>query len=228
MSDIVLVHGTTQSSVGFAPLIDALGPTGHRVVCLDVPSGTATSAAGYAELLASQVPDDVGQPVIVAHSAAGLLLPALARRLGAGHQVWLAAAVADYAGHRSLLNELRVDPTAMFHPEWIGVDPSTDPVLATYFLFHDADLPTLQVALPTVASCDLSAVYAETPVEDPARLPSTYLLPEDDRTLTRSAMERMARERLGVEPVVVPGGHNCYFAHPHDVAEAINVAARST
>lgn len=224
----MLVHGIAQSAAGFAPLVDALEPTGHRVVCLEVPSGTATTAAGYAELLVSQVPDDIGQPVVVAHSAAGLLLPALARRLDASHQVWLAAVVADYASRRSLLDELRADPTAMFHPEWIGVDPSADSVLATYFLFHDADLPTLQAALPTVASCDLSAIYAETPVEDPARLPSTYLLPADDRTLTRSAMERMSRGRLGVEPIVMPGGHNCYFAHPPDVAEAINLAARST
>ena len=225
----MLVHGTTQSAAGFAPLADALEPTGHRVVCLEVPTRTATTAAGYAELLASQVPDDVDEPIVVAHSAAGLILPALARRLGAGHQVWLAAMVADYARRRSLLDELRADPTAMFHPEWIGVDhPSTDPVLATYFLFHDADLPTLQAALPTVASCDLGAIYAETPVEDPARLPSTYLLPADDRTLTRSAMQRMSRERLGVVPIVIPGGHNCYFAHPHDVAEAISAATRST
>ncbi len=128
MSDIVLVHGTTQSAAGFAPLVDALAPAGLRTICLDVPSGAATSAAGYADLLARQVPDHVHQPIVVAHSAAGLLLPALARRLDARHQVWLAAAVADYAGRRSLLDELRADPTAMFRPEWIGVDPSSDPV----------------------------------------------------------------------------------------------------
>lgn len=222
MSDIVLVHGTTQSAAGFAPLLDALDQAGHRAFCVDVPSGAATSAAGYADLLAPQVPDTFRQPVILAHSAAGLLLPALARRLDARHQIWLAAAVADYAGRRSLLEEVQVDPTAVFHAEWVGVDPSADPVLATYFLFHDADLATLQAALRTVAICDLSAVYGETPTENPSRLPSTYLLPAEDRTFTRDAMELMARERLGVEPVVVPGGHNCYVAHAREVAEAID------
>jgi pimeloyl-ACP methyl ester carboxylesterase len=59
VSDIVLVHGTTQSATGFARLVDALEPSGHRVVCVDVPSAAATSAAGYAELLATQVPDDM-------------------------------------------------------------------------------------------------------------------------------------------------------------------------
>ncbi|MGH3446513.1 MAG: alpha/beta fold hydrolase [Nocardioidaceae bacterium] len=131
MSDIVLVHGTTQSAAGFGRLVDLLEPAGHRTICFDVPSAAATTAAGYADLLAPQAPDDLHQPIVVAHSAAGLLLPALARRLDARHQVWLAAAVPDYRGHRSLLEEIQAEPTAVFQPEWIGLDPTTDPVLAT-------------------------------------------------------------------------------------------------
>lgn len=61
----MLVHGTTQSAPGPAPLVDARRPNGHRVVCLEVPNGTATTAAGYAELLAVQVPDDAEKPVAV-------------------------------------------------------------------------------------------------------------------------------------------------------------------
>lgn len=39
-------------------------------------------------------------------------------------------------------------------------------------------------------------------------------------------MEGMDRERLGVEPVVVPGGRNCYFADAAKVAELISEAVR--
>ena len=163
--------------------------------------------------------------MVLAHSAAGLLLPALAERLDAAHQVWLAAFVADHAGGRSLLDEVRDDPSALFHDGWVGADPTTDPVLATCFLFHDADLPTLRWALSTVAPCDLSGVYAERPRLDPGARPSTYLLPVDDRTLTAAAMGRMARERLRVEPAEVPGGHNCFVAHPAAVADAVDQVA---
>jgi hypothetical protein len=83
-------------------------------------------------------------------------------------------------------------------------------------------------ALIAVASRDLSADYAETPGKDPRRVPSTYLLPAEDRILTRTAMEDMARERLGMEPVAIRGDHYCYFAHPGDVAAAIDEAARCT
>lgn len=125
MSDIVLVHGTTQSAAGFAWLVTALERAGHRSICLDVPSAAATTAARYAELLASQVPADLDRPVVVAHSAAGLLLPTLARRLDARRQVW-PAAVADYRGQRSLFEELRHDPLSVFKPSgWGSTRPRT-------------------------------------------------------------------------------------------------------
>jgi hypothetical protein len=141
-------------------------------------------------LIISVAPWAGGRPC----AAAGLLLPAVARRLDAVHQIWLAAAVADYPNRRSLLTELRADPQTIVNPEWLGIDPTADPVLATYFLFHDAD---------------------------PARISSSYLLPRGDRALRVAWMARVARERLGVEPIDVDGGHNLYVARPELVAEVI-------
>lgn len=225
MADVVLVPGSTQSVAGFWRLVNALQRRGHRVMPVEVPSAATNSSIEYAKLLAAQLPNDLHHPVVAAHSASGLLLPAFADRLGACHQVWIAAAVADYSGQRSLMDEVRANPAAMFTDEWVGIDPATDPVLATYFLFHDADLATLRNALPTVVHCDLSAVYAEIPPVDPGQRPSSYLLPTNDRTLTRAGMYRMAQERLHVDPVEVPGGHNSYVAHSEPIANAIDRAA---
>lgn len=226
MGDVVLVHGTTQSAAGFRGVVKALEDSGHRAIAVDVPGGKATTSAGFARLIGEQVPADFARPTVVAHSAAGLLLPALARHLNAAHQVWLAAAVADYAGRRSLLTEVQDNPRSVFNSEWIGVDPSQDPVLATYFLFHDADLATLQSALTTVSSCDLSAIYAEIPVEDPARLPSIYVLPADDRTLRTEWMRRTFHERLKGELIEVTGAHNFYAANPRETASIIARSVR--
>lgn len=219
--DLVLVHGTTQSPAGFDPLVDTLARRGHRVFAPQLHSSPAGTAAEHAEQLANQLPADLHHPAVLAHSAGGLLLPTVARRLDAVHQLWVAAGVADYHGGRSLLAELQADPEAMFNPEWIGIDPTREPALAVYFLFHDADLAALRHGLATLAGTDLSGVYAETPSEDPARLPSTYLLPHGDRTLRPDWMARAARERLGVEPVELDGAHNLYTASPELVAAAI-------
>src|SRR5262245_58727582 len=182
MTDVVLVHGTTQAAAGYAGLAAALRGRGHRPLPVDVPEGVPT-AVGCATAIAAQLPDDLDRPVVLAHSAAGLVLPALAERVDAARQVWLAAVVGDHRGGRSFRAELQADPGAVVNPEWVGADPATDPVLAAYFLFHDADLATLRAALPTVVRRDLTALYAEVPPVDPAARPSTYLLPRDDRTL---------------------------------------------
>ena len=227
MSDVVLIHGTTQNAAGFWRLSHALHRRGHRALTVDVPSGLPT-AEDCAEVLAEQLPADLRAPIVAAHSAAGLVLPALAARLGAAHQVWMAAFVPDHHGQISLLDQVRANPGALFHPEWIGVDPTTDPALAVRFLFHDITEPaTVVAALTTVTTTDLSALYAEVPQRDPGAVASTYLLPTGDRTLTQPAMERMARDRLGVPPVLVPGGHNAYVAHPEPIAEAVDAATRA-
>ncbi|SJM72580.1 hypothetical protein FM101_15380 [Arthrobacter rhombi] len=155
-------------------------------------------------------------------------MPALARELDANHQVWLAAAVADYVGRRSLLAEIKQSPLDVFNTEWVGIDPTSDPVLAAYFLFHDANLATLKEALLTIAPCDLSAVYAETPPEDPARISSTYVLPTGDRTLSTTWMRRVARQRLRCEPIeIAAAAHNFYAARSEDVAAIIDEVAKT-
>ena len=225
MADVVLVHGTTQNAAGFAGLVEALHELGHRVMAVEVPSGTATSAANCADLVCEQLPPELDSPVVAAHSASGLFLPHLAERLNARHQVWIAGVVADYKNGRSFRTELLDDPGVVVSPEWLGVDPTADPVLATYFLFHDADLLALQRALPTVALCDLAALYDETPDKDPTVIPSTYLLPTGDRAFRTAWMDGLARERLGIEPVRLDGGHNLYAGQARAVALAINQSA---
>ncbi|WP_020500134.1 alpha/beta fold hydrolase [Sciscionella marina] len=225
MSDVLLVHGTTQSPAGFDTLAAALRERGHHVVRADLPTAEPSwTAERFAEAVAEQHHHELDAPVVVAHSASGLLLPSISAALGARHQVWLAAMVADYVGRQSLLEELRSDHSAVFNSEWIGADPTSDPVLATYFLFHDCDLAGLRAALATVRGCDLRGAYTEVAPHDPRAVPSTYLLPTADRTLRPEYMRHMARRRLGVEPVELPGGHNLYCANPYTVAQAIDAA----
>lgn len=140
MGDILLIPGTTQSSAGFAGLAGALRSRGHHAVLADLPTARPTWTAGsFADLVADRHGSQLEAPVVVvAHSASGLLLPSISAAVGARHQVWLAAAVADYTGQRSLLDELGANPEAVCNPEWIGADPTMDPVLATYFCFMTA------------------------------------------------------------------------------------------
>lgn len=223
MADLVLVHGTTQSPAGFGPLVAALAERGHRALTPGLSTNAEAGIAEHVAHLTAQLPDDLDRPTVLAHSGAGHLLPALARALDAVHQIWIAAAVPDHRGRRSMLAELQDSDFAAFQPEWIGIDPTTDRGLATYFLFHDADLAALRHGLETLARTDLTGVFHETPPDDPARVSSSYLLPSGDRALRPTWMAQVARERLGVEPVELDGGHNLYNGSPLQVADAISV-----
>jgi len=145
--DVVLVHGTTQSPLGWEPLVTALGELGHR--CHQVDLKTVRSdedASGFALAVVDQVASL--RPVVVAHSGSGLLLGAIAEAMEARHQVFLAALIPD--GAHSLTDEVQRRAHEMFNPTWLGQDPVADAVAAREFLFHDCDEATVLWALTTL------------------------------------------------------------------------------
>lgn len=221
--DYVLVHGTTQSSAGFDRLASSLARRGHRVAAVDLPADQPEwLAEDYAEFLAAQL-DLSSRPIVAAHSGSGILLPAIARKLDAVRMVWLAAYVPRPGV--SLLDEIR-NSTAMFNPEWVGQDPTTDDVVAAHFLFHDCDLDALRWALRTLRPFFPSAAYAEVfPQNAYPDVPSTYVVCRRDRTVDPEWQHQAATERLGADIVEMDAGHAPYVCRPADLAEVLEPSA---
>lgn len=222
--DYVLLHGTAQGPAGWQRLASALESRGHRAFAVDFPAGQPGLLAGdYAGIAAAQIataaPDPIRDPVVAAHSGAGMLLPAVADAVRARHLVWLAAAVPDFAGGASFAQQLQSAAPDIAGDEWreFGRDSTEDPVAAAYFGFHDCDLKTMRWALTTMRLFLPEAVYAEPPPARPLA-PSTFVLPRHDRTLRPDWMRKVARERLGVEPVEVDGGHFPHVSRPSQLA----------
>lgn len=221
MTEVVLVHGSTQGPSGWDHFAGALRARGHRVHAVDLGAADSSATVGEAVDQAAGQVDLSGTPVIVAHSAAGLALPALGTRLDAQHLVWLhAAVVADE--HTAFVDEVTTDPTAMFNPEWVGRDPTTDPVLATYFLFHDCDLATLRWGLATLRASLPRSLYTTPPGPPPHGARRTVVVAGDDRTLRPDWLRHAARERLGADIVELPGGHCPHVARPAQLADALS------
>lgn len=222
MADFVLIHGTTQSPRGWDRLARSLETLGHRAITVDLAGDDERSAADYAEAIGDQVPADTRGPIVVAHSGSGQLLPAAVRRLDARRQVWLAAYVPD--GHHSLRDDVSPAPTEVFNPEWLGRDPTADPVLAAYFLYHDCDLETLQWALTTLRPFTPKRV----PVERIALAPevsSTYIVATADRTLRPDWCRRAATRRLHAEIIDVEAGHCPHVSEPDELAAVLSRTA---
>jgi pimeloyl-ACP methyl ester carboxylesterase len=219
----LLVHGTTQSPLGWKLLIDELTALGHSALTADLaPFGERMPASEYGAAVAAEVPD-VDLDVVVAHSGSGLLLPAIATATRASLQVYLAAFVPN--GTQSLMDELDDDATGRFHPDWIGVDPTRDHDAARHFLFHDCSPEVAEWALTTLRRFVPSAAYSErVPL---AAIPAMSVIPEGDRTLRPDWMVEASRARLGVEATVVPGGHCPHMSRPRELARILASASAS-
>lgn len=216
----LLIHGTSQSPAGWLLFANALADFGHAVEVVDLAQfGSDLSSAGYAAAVAAAVESKAG--VVVAHSGSGLLLPAIASATDAVAQVYLAAGIPD--GSRSLMNELDDEATTMVHDDWIGVDPTTDREIARHFLFHDCAAAISDWAIGTLRSFVPAAIYSEVIPLAP-KIPAVAIVPDRDRTLRTEWMIAAARERLGVEPIVVPGGHCPHVSRPADLAKVLTSA----
>jgi len=218
--DYVMLHGTTQDPSAWDRVIALLAERGHRGYAIDFPVDKPDlTTEELAQIVVDQVGDRVREPVVVAHSGGGLILPAAARRLGACHLVWLAAVVQDFAGGRSFFDEIEEDRGYVFGaewPEWTG----DDPVVAAYFLFHSADLATLRWAVGTLRPFVPMAAYRE-PAGPAPTAPSTYLLPRHDRTLRPEWMRAEVPKRLGVTPIEIDGDHSPHVSRSAFVADLL-------
>jgi hypothetical protein len=211
----LLVHGTTQSPDGWRLLIDELVAIGHTAVTTDLARfGERMSVTEYGEAVAEEQ-SAAKVDVVVAHSGAGLLLPAIASATRARLQVYLAAFVPN--GCQSLMDELNDDPTHIFNAEWIGVDPTLDHNAARRFLFHDCSPGVTEWALTTLRRFVPVSVYSEQVPLAPA-IQAVSIVPDSDRTARTEWMIAASRERLSVEPTIVSGGHCPHVSRPREVA----------
>jgi hypothetical protein len=180
--EFVLVHGTTQSPGGWDQLAGVLGARGHSVTLIDLPTSQPEwTVTDYAREAAAQAGNPAGRRVVVGHSGAGVLLPAIAVATQASAAVWLAAYVPDLAAGQSMAEDIKAHRDAIFHPDWLGVDPTSDPQLALRFLFHDCDPQTQQWALGTLrlfnAPCGCSTPARPSTSTGPSPCRPPYAVP---------------------------------------------------
>ncbi len=218
MSDVVLVHGTTQGPAGFERLAAALRARGHRAWPVDLAGDPERDEAAYGKAALAQLPPGLEVAAAVAHSGSGLVLPAIARAVGAHRQIWLAAYVPD--GRRSLANEAAEAGEGLFAPEWMGEDPTADPVAAAYFLFHDCPLETVRWALATLRRFVSARLYRSVVAPETA-IPSTYIAASLDRTVRPTWQRREPGWRVGAQVVEVEAGHCPHVSRPEVTATLI-------
>lgn len=223
MAAFCLVHGSAQGPAGWMRLVHALERRGHSAITPDLGEiSPASESSVYAERIVQEIRNFVQEPIfIVGHSASGMFLPWTAHLIGSDRIAGLVY-LAAYAPARdeSFMSSFGSEED-MFNPGWIGKNPLDDDV-AVSFLFHDCPPELLPWALSTrqlmVAQHALSEPLSEKATAD---VPNHYILCRDDRTLSPEWMFRAAKNRLGVEPIELPGGHCPFVSRPDTLADAL-------
>jgi pimeloyl-ACP methyl ester carboxylesterase len=218
MATYVLIHGAGSDSWYWHRVIPKLRARGHAVVAPDLPCDD--DAAGLGEY-ADTVVRAIGKRrelILVAQSLGGFTAPLVCERVRVRLLVMLAAMVPApgespgewWSNTRHAAAKRRLD-------EREGRDPDA-PFDARITFFHDVP--------PEVTSAAFKRGEREqsgTPFQKPWPLrkwpavPTRFLSCRDDRFFPAEFMRRVVKERLGITPDEMEGGHLPALAHPREL-----------
>ena len=228
-----IVHGSMAGPGAYTRLGTELDRRGQRVLLIELPiDRPELTGTDYARLVAQRLDAALADsgtksepPVVVAHSASGLLLPLVPSFHPVAHLVYLAAGVPQPG--MTLDEQLQAEP-GMLNPAWVGVDPFQDHQAARRFLFHDCDQATADWAIATQTPWYPDGMYNERcPLAAFPPVPSTSIVGVQDRVIRPAWSRRVARDRLQARVIELPGGHCPHVSRPARLAEALISATAS-
>jgi pimeloyl-ACP methyl ester carboxylesterase len=232
MATFGLVHGAWHGAWCWERLVPPLVARGHRVVAVDLPcEDPDTGCVGYAGVVDATLPrgDDL---VLVGHSLGGLTIPLVAARRPVRALVFLCAVLPAFG--ESIEERLARDGS-MYAPGYAAhagrvrhPDGSTSwtEAGAIEVFYHDCG--------PADARAAVARLRRQSAAPRRERCPLTAWPPgrrvaivcREDRAISVDWARRAARERLGVEPIELPGGHSPFLSRPAELAALLDEAAR--
>lgn len=236
-----LVHGAWHGAWCWDLLAAELDQLGHRAVAVDLPcedwdAGLEDNAAVVTAALDGAGPDpgEGGVPhkvVLVGHSLGGIIIPLVAARRPVAHLVFLCALIPEPG--RSFQETMSGGPgPRATSPEWESArkqqvvhddgSVSWTPEGAIDAFFHDCPDDLARWAAGNLRRQVWTTTRQPCPLERLPDVPATYILCTEDRPIAAEWARRMARERLGIEAVELPGGHSPFLSRPRHLAEVLS------
>ena len=214
MATIALIPGAGSDSWFWHLVVPELEQRGHDVVTMDLPcDDDAAGLAEYTDAVVEAIGTRRDDLVLVAQSLGGFTAPLVADRIPVELIVLVTAMIpepgetgGDWWGHVGCA-------------EAIAAQGLPDDSEQTLFL-HD-------VPPEVLAASDPPRDQTGRVMEDPWPLaawpdvPTRFLLCMEDRFFPPEWMRGIVRDRLGIEPDEVPGGHCAFLSQPKRMAAAI-------
>lgn len=219
MSTFVLLPGAGSGPDHWHLVVPLLRAAGHETVSPDLPCESDT--AGLPEYTAAALAaiGDRQHLIVVGQSLGAFTAAAVAASRPTRLLVYVNAMIPargetpgawwDAVGHAEAAAQTLTRHGPMH--DWTAAD------LDEVFL-HDVPARAAAGATPRKQG---PGVFS-TPLDDwPDGVPVRVISGRDDRLFPLAFQQRLARERLGVEPDVLPAGHAIALAQPHALAEQL-------
>lgn len=216
MSTFVLIPGAGGTASYWHRVVPLLEARGHRAIAAELPGDDeSTGLPGYADLVIAAIG---GRPdvALVAQSMGAFTAPMVCARTAVGRLVLVNAMIprpgetpGQWWGNTGS-EEARVAAARA------GEYPAEFD-LGTYFLH---DLPAEVLASGQASGRPEAAIAFGQPcaVDRWPDVPTRVISGRDDRFFPLPFQRRVARDRLGLDVDVVPGGHLAALSHPGDLA----------
>jgi pimeloyl-ACP methyl ester carboxylesterase len=205
VATFALIHGGGGSAWDWHLVEPELRARGHDPVAVDLP--TEDESAGWWDY-ADTVVRAIGarrRIVVVGHSLGGFTTPLVSARIPVDLLVLVAAMIPS--------------PGELFEDWWerTGYEGSGDDDV----FYHDVPPELAAEARRRERDEAAKALREPWPLEAWPDTPTKYLLCRDDRMFPAAWARRHARERLGIDPDELDGGHYVTLSRPQALAERL-------
>jgi pimeloyl-ACP methyl ester carboxylesterase len=217
----VLIHGAADSAWYWHLVEPELRDRGHDVVAMDLPCDD--DSAGLAEY-ADAVVDAVGDRknlVVVAQSFGGFTAPLVCERMPVDLLVLVAAMIpAPGEAPNDYWTNTGYDASK---PEGVeGAKAEDDDEAATIATFyHDVPPDLAAEAMRRERGQSAARMGEPWPLKACPDVPTKFLLCRDDRLFPADFIRRVVKERLGITPDEIEGGHCVALSRPKELADRL-------
>lgn len=220
MATFVFVHGGGGSAWDFHLLLPELTNRGHAALAPNLPIENETS--GFTEHRDAVVHaiGELRDLVLVGHSYGGFTVPLVAD------------ALADRTSALVFLSGMIPAPGEPPADWWSNTGFEEAPGLSEDEMFYGGVPAELVAQAPEHSRRQASREYHEPwPLATLPDVPTSVVIPRDDRFFTAAFQRRLAEKRLGTAEIhEIPGGHAVTLSHPVELADtliALSAAPRS-
>lgn len=225
--EIALVHGAYHGAWCFERLIPALEERGHLVRAVDMPIGNPhAGAADYATAVIAQI-EELENPVVVGHSMGGAVIPLVAASRPVRQLVFLAALLPRPGQSlQEQRNEEPIDSSVSFETvEFTEVEDgvwTVGPETATAMFYHDLPPATAAWAVQRLRPQSYVFMTEVTPLTSWPDVGCASIVCADDHALNATWAREASVARLGVDPLIIDGGHSPFLGRPEELAQMID------